>query len=78
MKRKDLKLLNDDEMMKQFAWVSTRCLPEQLVDLHFKKNDKKNIDKIVKYRDVVNDYLTCIRELKSRGYTLQEIMDIRM
>jgi hypothetical protein len=27
---------------------------------------------------VVSDYLTCIRELKSRGFTLQEIMDIRV
>ena len=77
MKRKDLKLLNDDEMMKQFAWVSGRCVPEQLQGINLKKNDKKNIDRIVKYRDVVNDYLTCIRELKSRGFTLQEIMDIR-
>lgn len=78
MKRKELKLLSDKEMMEQFAWVSSRCVPEQLVDIHYKKNDKKNIDKIVAYKDIVGDYITCIRELKSRGYSLQEIMDIRV
>lgn len=78
MKRKELKLLSDKEMMEQFAWVSSRCVPEQLVDIHYKKNDKKNIDRIVAYKDIVGDYITCIRELKSRGYSLQEIMDIRV
>ena len=77
MKRKDLKLLNDDEMMEQFAIISKACVPEKLVDLHYKKNDKANIDRIAKYKDLVNDYLTCVRELKSRGFALQEIMDIK-
>lgn len=77
MKRKSLKLLNDDELMKQFAWVSSQCMPEQMTDLQYKKNDKTNIDKIIEYKNNVTNYITCIRELKSRGYTLQEIMAIK-
>lgn len=77
IKRKSLKRLNDEELREQFAWISSECIPSPLVDIHFKKNDKKNIDKIIYYRDVVASYTTCIRELKSRGYTLQEIMSIK-
>ena len=77
MKRKELKLLCDIEMINYFALVSSRCIPDKLVDIHLKKNDKKNIDKITKYRNNVNDYLMCIKELKRRGFTLQEIMEVR-
>lgn len=77
IKRKQLKILDDNELMEQFIFYSGLCVPEPLVDLQYKKNDKKNIDKIVTYKKNIENYIVCIRELKSRGYTLQEIMDIR-
>ena len=77
MKREELKLLSDIEMLDHFAWISSRCVPDKLVNIHLEKNDMKNIDKIVKYRNMVDAYLTCIQELKSRGFTLQEIMEVR-
>ena len=77
MKRKELKSLPDIEMLEYFAWVSSRCIPDKLVNIHLEENDKKNIDKIVKYRDFVDEYLKCIKELKRRGFTLQEIMEVR-
>ena len=77
MKREELKLLSDIEMLDHFSWVSSRCVLDKLVHIHLEKNDNKNIDKIVKYRNMVNAYLTCIQELKSRGFTLQEIMEVR-
>jgi hypothetical protein len=77
VKRKELKILSDAELMDQFAYVASKCVPEPLVNLEYKKNDKKNIDRIVTYKNSVEDYIVVIRELKSRGYTLQEIMEIR-
>lgn len=77
IKRKELKLLDDIELMEQFAYYASKCVPEPLVNIQYKKNDKANIDRIVNYKNSVEDYIICIRELKSRGYALQEIMDIR-
>lgn len=78
MTRKELKILEDNELIKQFAWVASRCVPQQFQGLEQKKNDKENIERIETYRNFVNDYITCIKELKSRGYTLQEIMEVRV
>lgn len=77
MKRKELKMLDNNELFEQFKWVASKCVIQPFEALEFKKNDKKNIDKIVEYKTNIEDYITIIRELKSRNYTLQEIMEIR-
>lgn len=77
IKRKELKILSDNEVMEQFAWASSKCVPEQLIGINKKKYDRENIKRIETYKDNVVDYITCIKELKSRGFTLQEIMEIR-
>lgn len=77
IKRKELKILSDNEVMEQFAWASNKCVPEQLIGINKKKYDRENIKRIETYKDNVVDYITCIKELKSRGFTLQEIMEIR-
>lgn len=77
MKRKELTMLNDDELFNQFKWVASLCVIQPFESLEFKKNDKENIDRIVHYKNNIEDYITIIKELKSRGYALQEIMEIR-
>jgi hypothetical protein len=77
MKRKELKLLDDKEMVNQFIWAAESCVPEKLIDMDQKKNDYRNIQRIVTYKNNVENYITCIKELKSRGFTLQEIMSMR-
>jgi hypothetical protein len=76
MKRKELTMLDNDELFNQFKWVASKCVIQPFEALEFKKNDKDNIDRIVHYKNNIEDYITIIKELKSRGYALQEIMEI--
>ena len=77
MKRKELAMLNEQELFDQIKWVSSLCVIEPFEKMELKKNDKKNIDRLINYHNNIKDYITIIKELKSRGFTLQEIMEIR-
>ena len=77
MKSKDINKMNDLELMDYFIFVAHKCVPEKLVNINNNRLDQDNINRIEKYRNYVTEYLECIKLLKKRGYTLEEIMSLR-
>jgi hypothetical protein len=72
----DLTIFKDKDLFDYFKAVSNRTYVEPLQKLELKKYDAKNVAKIKEFRDNVAEYVRCIQVLRSRGYTLYEILEL--
>ena len=71
-----LRHLDDKDLFGYFRDISSQATITPFTDIEYKKYDAKNVRTLKAYQKAIGAYIGCIQELRSRGYTLIEIMEI--
>lgn len=71
-----LKHLPNEELFDFFKTTSNQANITPFTKIEFKKYDAKNVKTLKAYHRAVGNYISCIQELRSRGFALIEIMEL--
>lgn len=71
-----IKKLTNEDLFAYFKDVSNQAHITPFIDVQYKKNDTQNVKNLKAYSRAISAYISCIQELRSRGFTLLEIMEI--
>jgi hypothetical protein len=66
----------NEELFELFKQVSNQATITPFTKIEFKKYDAKNVKSLRSFHKTIGLYIDCIQELRSRGFTLLEIMEI--
>jgi hypothetical protein len=74
--KKHIRLMTNEDLFDYFKQVSGQATITPFADIELKKNDSKNVKTLKAYHRAIGNYVGCIQELRRRGYTLWEVMEI--
>lgn len=66
----------NEELFELFKQVSSQAVITPFKQIEFKKYDAKNVKLLKSFHKTIGLYIDCIQELRSRDFTLIEIMEI--
>lgn len=72
----NLKHLDTEDLFDYFKQVSSQAVVVPFDNIEYKKYDTKNVKNLKAYHRAIGSYISCIQELRARGYTLLEVMEI--
>ena len=72
----NLKHLDTKDLFDYFKDISSQAVITPFDKVEFKKYDSKNVKTLKAYHRAIGAYISCIQELRARGYTLLEVMEI--
>jgi hypothetical protein len=77
MKQKiEIKKMTNQDLFDYFKAISSAAEIKPFEHIELKKYDSKNVKNLKGYHSTIATYIKCIQELRKRGYTLWEVMEI--
>jgi hypothetical protein len=72
--KNNIKQMTTPELITHFKSISADAYIKPFENIELKKYDTQNVKSLRAYSRIINSYISCIQELRLRGFTLQEIM----